>query len=252
MEASPAFMQNNADNSRCFALLSEIKDSAPPRLKLLVPALLLAVAMLAVYTAGVAPLITTALLASAGMVIIGILTQQEARDAVNWDIYVTIAAAFGIGTAMVNSGVAGGIATGLTLVRERSKRQTSLRRRCPSDLSICASGAGGWRTNDLLLCASGAGGRSGRSAPTTSSFVRAERVGGAESAPTTSSYRARFSGSANQRAFFVLAALAPPSPSSSRAPLHCVLALLPPPAPSPRRAAPWAMPSGSETPVSSP
>jgi len=118
LEASPSFLKNNGDNARCFALLSEIKDSAPPRLKLLIPALLLAAAMLAVYTAGLAPLITTALLASAGMVLIGILTQQEARDAINWDIYVTIAAAFGIGTAMVNSGVAGGIASGLTRVAD--------------------------------------------------------------------------------------------------------------------------------------
>lgn len=44
------------------------------------------------------------------MCAIGILSQQEARDAVNWDVFVTIASAFGIGTALVNSGVAGGVA----------------------------------------------------------------------------------------------------------------------------------------------
>jgi di/tricarboxylate transporter len=118
MEASPSFLKENGDNSRCFALLSEIKDSAPPRLKLLIPALLLAAAMLAVYTAGLAELFTTAILASAGMIMIGILTQQEARDAVNWEIFVTIGSAFGIGTAMVNSGVAGGVANGLTSIAD--------------------------------------------------------------------------------------------------------------------------------------
>ena len=118
LEASPEFMRNNADNSRCFALLSEIRDSAPPRLKMLIPSLLLAVTMLAVYTAGVASLLETALVASGGMLALGMLTQQEVRDAVNWDIYVTIAAAFGIGTAMVNSGVAGGVARGLTALGE--------------------------------------------------------------------------------------------------------------------------------------
>lgn len=51
-----------------------------------------------------------ALFASFIMVAMGILTQQEARDSVNWEVYVTIACAFGIGTALVNSGVAGSVA----------------------------------------------------------------------------------------------------------------------------------------------
>jgi len=53
------------------------------------------------------------LIASILMVGLGILSQQEARDAINWEVYVTIASAFGIGTALTNSGVAGGIADGL-------------------------------------------------------------------------------------------------------------------------------------------
>jgi di/tricarboxylate transporter len=44
------------------------------------------------------------------MCAIGVLSQQEARDSINWEVYVTIASAFGIGTALVNSGVAGGVA----------------------------------------------------------------------------------------------------------------------------------------------
>ena len=113
LEAGPSFLKQNADNDNSFALLSEVEDSTPPRLKLLIPALLLAVAMLAVYTAGVASLLVCALVASILMVSCGILTQQEVRDAINWEIYVTIACAFGIGTALTNSGVAGGIADGL-------------------------------------------------------------------------------------------------------------------------------------------
>lgn len=110
LEAGPTFIQRNADNDRSFALLSEVEDSAPPRLRLLIPALALACAMLAVFTAGVASLLVCSLVAAILMVCIGILTQQEARDAVNWDIYITIACAFGIGTALTNSGVAGGVA----------------------------------------------------------------------------------------------------------------------------------------------
>ena len=116
LEAGPAFIAANANNSRAFTLLSEVEDSAPPRLKLLIPALFLAVAMLAVFTAGVASLLICALVAAIIMVCIGILSQQEARDAVNWEIYVTIACAFGIGTALTNSGVAGGIANFLVTI----------------------------------------------------------------------------------------------------------------------------------------
>lgn len=50
------------------------------------------------------------------MIALGILSEQEARDAVNWEVYVTIAAAFGIGTALVNSGVAGAVANFLVTV----------------------------------------------------------------------------------------------------------------------------------------
>ena len=116
LEAGPAFIAANANNSRAFTLLSEVEDSAPPRLKLLIPALFLAVAMLAVFTAGVASLLICALVAAIIMVCIGILSQQEARDAVDWEIYVTIASAFGIGTALTNSGVAGGIANFLVAI----------------------------------------------------------------------------------------------------------------------------------------
>ena len=50
------------------------------------------------------------------MISAGILSEQEARDAVNWDIFITIGSAFGIGTALVNSGVAGGLANFLVTI----------------------------------------------------------------------------------------------------------------------------------------
>jgi di/tricarboxylate transporter len=106
LEASSAFIAKNVEFERTFALVSEVKDSAPPRLSLLVPALLIAAAMLAVYTAQIASLLVCGLVASILMVSIGILSEQEARDAIKWDVYITIASAFGIGTALVNSGAA--------------------------------------------------------------------------------------------------------------------------------------------------
>jgi len=116
LEAGPTFIKGSYDNDKSFSLLAEVEDSAPPRLKLLIPALLLTVAMLAVYTAGGASLLVCALVASILMIALGILSEQEARDAVNWEVFVTIAAAFGIGTALVNSGVAGGVASFLVTI----------------------------------------------------------------------------------------------------------------------------------------
>lgn len=118
LEAGPSFIQKNAGNDRSFALLSEVEDSAPPRLSKLIPALILTVGMLVVFTAGVASLLTCALVASILMVAIGIMSEQEARDAVDWVVYITIACAFGIGTALVNSGVAGALADFLVNVGE--------------------------------------------------------------------------------------------------------------------------------------
>ena len=118
LEAGPTFIERQTENDRSFALLAEVQNSAPPRLGKLIPAIFLTVAMLAVYTAGVASLVVCALVASITMVAIGIMSQQEARDALNWEVYVTIASAFGIGSALVNSGVAGAMATFLVAVGE--------------------------------------------------------------------------------------------------------------------------------------
>ena len=66
--------------------------------------------MLAVSSAGVASLLLCALVAAILMVMLGIVSQQEALECIGWDIYITVASAFGIATAMENSGVADAIA----------------------------------------------------------------------------------------------------------------------------------------------
>lgn len=110
LEAGPSFLGKGAENDRSFALLAEVEDSAPPRLRLLIPALAITAGMLIIFTAGLASLLVCGLVASILMVILGIQSESEARNAVNWEIYITIAAAFGIGQALINSGVADAIA----------------------------------------------------------------------------------------------------------------------------------------------
>lgn len=46
LEAGPTFISRNTDNQQSFALISEVKDSKPPRLDKLIPALVLVLVML--------------------------------------------------------------------------------------------------------------------------------------------------------------------------------------------------------------
>ncbi|GAX22225.1 hypothetical protein FisN_19Lh293 [Fistulifera solaris] len=106
LEAGPTFLSRTTEHDRSFALLAEVEDSAPPRLSLIIPAVLITAAMLAIYTAELIDLVVGGLLASFVMVAIGCMSEQEARDSLHWDIYVIIGSAFGIGTGMMNSGLA--------------------------------------------------------------------------------------------------------------------------------------------------
>lgn len=116
LEAGPSFMTNKIQLDRSFALVADVQDSAPPRLRMLIPALILTVGAYACYVAGLSSLFGTAMVAAILMVALGILSENEARNAIRWEIYLTIASAFGIGTALVNSGVAGGIASFLVKI----------------------------------------------------------------------------------------------------------------------------------------
>jgi Trk K+ transport system NAD-binding subunit len=120
LEAGPTFIKRTANDDHAFALLAEVKDSAPPRLRYLIPAAIILVAMLVVtvFEFDVAPLLVCALFAAIVMVAIGLLSPQEARDAIDWSLYVAIAAAFGISKALTNSGVAKGVANFLLTVGE--------------------------------------------------------------------------------------------------------------------------------------
>ena len=120
LEAGPTFLKRNANNDHAFALLAAVKDSAPPRLKYFLPAIILLLAMLAVSSVDLptAPLLVCALFTAIIMVTMGLLSPQEARDAIDWSLYVAIACAFGISQALTNSGLAAVCASFLIRVGE--------------------------------------------------------------------------------------------------------------------------------------
>jgi di/tricarboxylate transporter len=116
VEAGRSFVDKHSGNYRTFALLSEVENSSPPRPRLFLVCVVLIIASLAVAAVELRSLLITAALVGVVMVSLGIVTQQEAREALQWDLFVTVASAFGIGNAMKNSGVAGGLATFLVTV----------------------------------------------------------------------------------------------------------------------------------------
>ena len=76
--------------------------------------------MLAVSSSDVktAPLLICAIFTSVIMVTVGLLSPQEARDAIDWSLYVAIACAFGISQALTNSGLAAVCANFLITIGE--------------------------------------------------------------------------------------------------------------------------------------
>ena len=82
LDAGPDFHREAGHSGSGFALVSVLEDSAPPRLRLLVPVLVIAVAMIVFYTAGVTELIIAAIFAAGIMIACGALSEQEARDAI--------------------------------------------------------------------------------------------------------------------------------------------------------------------------
>lgn len=58
----------------------------------------------------------TAMAAAILVVACGVLSESEARSAIQWQLYWTIAPAFGVGQALINSGVASAIASFLVKV----------------------------------------------------------------------------------------------------------------------------------------
>ncbi len=120
LEAGPTFLKRSANNDHAFALLAPVKDSAPPRWKYLIPAIVILLAMLIVsgFDLDPAPLLVCAVFAGIVMVAIGLLSPQEARDAIDWQLYVAIACAFGISQALTNSGLAKVVASFLITIGE--------------------------------------------------------------------------------------------------------------------------------------
>jgi di/tricarboxylate transporter len=99
-----------------FLLVSRLGGSLPvgSRKAWLVGAITAAIVILA--GTGLIPILQSALLGAIALVVLGVLSPQEAKASVDLDVIVVIAAAFGLGAAMTASGLAEVIANGLIAV----------------------------------------------------------------------------------------------------------------------------------------
>jgi len=108
LEADRSFAQRQR-NSRDFFLISELEDSSPPRHERGWVALLVLAAMVGLVAAGLLTMLQAALLAAGAMLATRCLTGGEARQSVDWQVIITIAAALGIGQAVQKTGLAAGV-----------------------------------------------------------------------------------------------------------------------------------------------
>jgi len=117
MLADPGFRSRWRDRSD-FLLVSQLGGTPPGITR---KAGLVAVVMvLVVFVAGggFLPMLEAALLATVALVAFGVLTATEARNAVDLDVIVMVAASFGLGAGMERSGLSDAIAGGLIGVFE--------------------------------------------------------------------------------------------------------------------------------------
>jgi len=110
LEAEEIFVEQQR-NSRDFYLVSPLEDSSPPRHERSWVALSILGGMVVVATLEWLSMVQAAMLAAGLMIMTGCVSGTEARRSINTEVLLTIAAALGLGTAMLKTGAAEGIAS---------------------------------------------------------------------------------------------------------------------------------------------
>jgi di/tricarboxylate transporter len=112
VEADPSF-EARTRGSRDFLLVRSLEDSTPRQHRRAPLALLILLAMVALATTGIYPMLTAAMLGAAAMVLTRCCRLTETRRSIDWPILIVIAASLGLGKAMEQTGAAALIADGI-------------------------------------------------------------------------------------------------------------------------------------------
>ena len=105
LQVGPQFtraFRNNPD----FYLVSEVEDSRPIRFHRAPAAAFIFSIMIILFVSGYIPIMLAAFLAAGAMVVMGCVSPAEARKSIDLPVLIAIAASFGVGKALDQSGVA--------------------------------------------------------------------------------------------------------------------------------------------------
>jgi di/tricarboxylate transporter len=105
LQVGPNFsraFRNNPD----FYLVSDVEDSRPIRFDRAWLAAIIFVVMITAFVSGSVNIMLAAFLAAGAMVATGCISPADARKSVDWPVLIAIAASFGVGKALEQSGVA--------------------------------------------------------------------------------------------------------------------------------------------------
>ncbi len=109
LEAQPSFVEQQR-NEFDFFLVSPIEDSGPPAHEKAFVALAILACMVLVASMSWLSMLEAAMVAGGAMIITGCVSGTQARRSVDWQVLLTIAASFGFGQALLNTGAASSIA----------------------------------------------------------------------------------------------------------------------------------------------
>jgi len=112
METHPSFLERYR-NTRDFLLVSRLDNSTPPRRERAGLALLVMAGMVMLAASGLLSMLESAMLAAGLMLLLRCTSASAARRAVDWQVLLVIAASFGMGTALQQTGAASAVAGGL-------------------------------------------------------------------------------------------------------------------------------------------
>jgi di/tricarboxylate transporter len=112
LQAGPHFVRANRNNPD-FLLVGGVEDSRPVRNEKALLSVVLLGALVVLMTSGVMEVVTAAFLIAGLLVATRCLSIANARQSVDWQTLITIAAAFGLGKALVQSGLVAVIASAM-------------------------------------------------------------------------------------------------------------------------------------------
>lgn len=104
LQAGPHFVRANRNNPD-FLLVSGVEDSRPVRYDKALLSLVLLALLVILMSSGTVSVVVAAFLIAGLMIAMGCVSVAVARQSVDWQTLITIAAAFGLGKALVASGV---------------------------------------------------------------------------------------------------------------------------------------------------